>query len=310
MLDHDPDKAVKPGYALFAAAASIVTVTILIIAKTAVYWQGESVAVLASLTDSIIDAAMSGLNFYAIRYSMKPADEEHRHGHGKAEGLAAMFQGAFIFGAGVFLVLESLARFAGHEPVHGYWGGISVMVLAIVLSLVLVAIQNYALRHAPSLAVEADKAHYSGDILINGGVIAVLLALYFGAPGWVDPAFALCVAGWLAHTAWGIVKKGIDMLLDRELPDSLREQILSIAAANKDVRSVHDLRTRKSGMQLYISFDIEVDPDLSLRKAHGISLQVERAVYREFPNAEIMIHVDPHGIPHEETRHNVAGVHN
>lgn len=309
MPDNAPEKIIRPGYALFASAAAIVIVTILIVAKSIIYWHGGSVAVLASLTDSIIDSAMSVMNFMAIRYSMKPADEEHRHGHGKAEGLAAMFQGAFIFGTGVFLVLESLARFAGHTPVNDYWGGISVMLLAIVLSLALVAIQNYSLRHAPSLAVEADKAHYSGDIVINGGVIAVLLALYFGAPDWIDPAFALGVAGWLAHTAWGIVKQGIDMLLDRELPDEQRNKILEIARANKDVRAVHDLRTRKSGMQLYITFDIEVDPDLALRKAHAISLQVERAVYREFPNAEIMIHVDPHGIPHEETRHNVAGVH-
>lgn len=309
MLDHNPEKTVRPGYALFAGAAAIAVVTILIVAKAIVYWHGGSVSVLASLTDSIIDSAMSVMNFMAIRYSLKPADEEHRHGHGKAEGLAAMFQGAFIFGAGVFLVLESLSRFAGHAPVQEYWGGIAVMILAIVLSFILVAVQNYSLRHAPSLAVEADKAHYSGDIVINGGVIVVLLALYLGAPNWLDPAFALAVAGWLAHTALNIVKKGIDMLLDRELPDDLRKGILEIAAANKDVRAVHDLRTRKSGMQLYITLDIEVDPDLSLRKAHAISLQVERAIYREFPNAEIMIHVDPHGIPHEETRHNVAGVH-
>ncbi|MBI4031172.1 MAG: cation diffusion facilitator family transporter [Proteobacteria bacterium] len=301
--------AIKPKYALFAGAASLVTVAVLIIAKSIVYWHGGSVAVLASLTDSIIDAAMSGMNFMAIRYSLKPADEEHRHGHGKAEGLAAMFQGAFIFGAGVFLVFESLARFAGHAPAQEHWGGISVMVFAIVLSAALVAIQNYSLRRAPSLAVEAEKAHYSGDIIINGGVIAVLLALSFGAPNWIDPAFALVVAGWLAYTAWGIVKKGVDMLLDRELPDAMRARIFEIASAHKEVRAVHDLRTRKSGMQLYISFDIETDPEMSLRKAHAVSLAVEHAVHREFPNAEIMIHVDPHGIPHDETRHNVAGVH-
>lgn len=310
-MNQEQQKIIKmePGYALFAGAASIVVVTILIIAKAVVYWHGGSVAVLASLTDSIIDAAMSGMNFMAIRYSLKPADEEHRHGHGKAEGLAAVFQGSFIFGAGVFLVLESLARFAGHAPVQEYWGGISVMIFAIVLSVALVAIQNYSLKRAPSLAVEAEKAHYAGDIVINGGVIAVLLALYFGAPDWVDPAFALAVAGWLAHTAWRIVKKGVDMLLDRELPDEQRNRILEIASSHKEVRAVHDLRTRKSGMQVYISFDIETDPEMSLRKAHAVSLAVEHAVHHEFPNAEIMIHIDPHGIPHDETRHNVAGVH-
>ncbi|HEY8191257.1 MAG TPA: cation diffusion facilitator family transporter [Alphaproteobacteria bacterium] len=309
MLDHDKSKAIQPGYALFASVASIATVVVLIIAKAAVYWQSGSVSVLASFTDSISDAAASVINFLAIKYSLRPADEEHRHGHGKAEGLAAMFQGAFIFGAGVFLVLESLSRFAEHNPVEHYGASISVMVLAIILSTALVAIQNYSLKRAPSLAIEADRAHYTGDNVLNGGVIITLIAMYFGAPAWLDPVFAICVAAWLAHTAWDIVKKGVDMLLDRELPEEQRARIIEIARTHKDVKAVHDLRTRKSGMQIYISFDIEADPEFSLRRAHAVSLAVEKAVYREFPNAEIMIHIDPHGIPHEETRHNIAGVH-
>jgi ferrous-iron efflux pump FieF len=308
-MHEQPAKMIKPGYALFAGMASLTVVTILIIAKAAVYWQSGSAAVLASFTDSMTDAAASIINFMAIRYSLRPADEEHRHGHGKAEGLAAMFQGAFIFGAGVFLIMESLSRFAGHAPVTDYAVSIGVMGFAMLLSMALVAVQNHSLRHAPSLAIEADRAHYTGDIIINGGVIIILLALYFGAPGWLDPVFAIGVAGWLAHTAWDIAKKGIDMLLDRELPEEQRTRILEIAQSHKDVKAVHDLRTRKSGMQIYISFDIEADPEFSLRRAHAVSLAVEKAVYREFPNAEIMIHIDPHGIPHEETRHNIAGVH-
>ncbi len=300
---------IRPGYALFAGTASLAVVAILIIAKAAVYWQSGSTAVLASLTDSVSDAAASIINFMAIKYSLRPADEEHRHGHGKAEGLAAMFQGAFIFGAGVFLIIESLSRFTANQPIEHYAASIWVMLLAIILSTTLVAVQNYSLKHAPSLAVEADRSHYVGDNILNGGVMLTLIALYFGAPAWLDPVFAIGVAGWLAHTAWDIVKKGIDMLLDHELPEEQRARIIEIARAHKDVKAVHDLRTRKSGMQIYISFDIEADPEFSLRRAHAVSLAVEKAVYREFPNAEIMIHIDPHGIPHEETRHNIAGVH-
>ena len=81
--------------------------------------------------------------------------------------------------------------------------------------------------------------------------------------------------------------------------------------SHPQIHSIHDLRTRKSGMRLYISFDVEIDSEMSLRNAHAVSLDVEKSVLKEFPNAEIMIHKDPYGVPHEESRHhNVSGVSN
>lgn len=304
-----PQNEIQPKFALLAGGASIVTVAILIVAKSLTYWQSGSVSVLASLTDSGVDAAVSLINFFAIYYAIQPADREHRYGHGKAEGLAALAQGVFIAGAGFYLVMESVRRFTQDHPVQEHWAAIGIMGFSIAISMVLVAIQNHSLKHAPSLAVEAEKAHYAMDIVINGGVIVVLLALLFGAPPWIDPLFALLVAIYLGKTAWDIVGKGLDMLLDRELSDESRLRILDIIRAHPDAKNVHDLRTRKSGMNLYISFDLEIDPDFSLRKAHAISLDIEKGILKEFPNAEVMIHKDPHGIPHDESRHQITGVH-
>ncbi len=299
----------KPGFALFAGAASIVTVIILIIVKTVAYLHSGSTSVLASLTDSIVDAGVSLVSFSAIGFSLKPADDDHRYGHGKIEGLAAVFQAAFICGAGVFLVLESLRRFTQHEPVADHFLAMAVMGFSMAASIALVMVQKLSLKYAPSLAVEADKAHYATDVFINGGVMLILFALYHDAPDWVDPAFSLLVALYLAHTAWGIGNKGVDMLLDRELPDEMREKLIDIIQKHPETKGVHDLRTRKSGMMLHIAFDLEIDPDMLLRDAHAVSLEIEQEIMAFLPNAEIMIHKDPAGIPHKESRHHVPGVH-
>jgi ferrous-iron efflux pump FieF len=295
--------AEKHNFAIVAGWASIATVIVLIIFKTMAWLASGSTSILASLIDSIVDGSVSLMNFFAIRLSLKPADYEHRHGHGKIEGLAALLQGAFITGAAVFLIFEAISRFLNAEAVTEHWLGIAVMVFATIASIGLVYLQNHVLTKAPSLAVEADQAHFSSDIIMNIGVIIVLIILNFGGPSWVDPLFALLIAGILVKTAWEIVNKGLDMLLDKELPDNQREKILQIARAHPDIRSVHDLRTRKSGMRIYISFDVEIDADMTLRDAHAISLDVEKSVHKEFPNAEIMIHKDPYGVPHEESRH-------
>src|ERR1035437_2491697 len=109
--------AFRPRMALLAGGASMAVVTVLIIIKAAAYAGSNSASALASLVDSVIDAAASLMTFMAIHISLKPADSDHRYGHGKAEGLAALFQAAFIGGAGAFLLLESLSRFMGapHE---------------------------------------------------------------------------------------------------------------------------------------------------------------------------------------------------
>lgn len=297
---------IRKGYALVAGVASIVTVTILIAIKGVAWYFSGSVSVLASLIDSLMDAVVSFVNFMAIRYSLKPADHEHRYGHGKIEGIAALFQSAFIAGAGIFLILESVRRFVEPGETGESMLAVGIMAVSIVLSLALVFVQKISLRYAPSLAVEAEQAHYAGDIVINLGVIAVLAALQYGAPSWLDPAFAVLVACYLGYTAKTIAMKGVDMLLDRELPDEMRQQILEMIAGHSQVKGVHELRTRKSGMDIHIAFDLELDPDITLHHAHGIGLAIERKILQSFPHAQIMIHKDPAGIPHEDSRHKVS----
>lgn len=298
----------QPRLALVAGAASLVTVSVLIVAKAATVWATGSTSVLASLMDSILDASVSLMMFMAIRYSLKPADRDHRHGHGKIEGLAALFQ-ALLIGAGALLLLvEAVRRFADPQPVTGFGVAIGVMLFTIAASVGLVMIQNYVLKRAPSLAVEADKAHYGNDIIINAGVIVAMIALHYGAPLWIDPLFAVVVALYLGKTVWEIGRKAIDMLLDRELPEMVRSEIKAMVNAHPGVLGMHDLRTSQSGMKIFISFDIEVDADLSLLDAHNIARDTERELLQRFANADILIHVDPHNDT-EDSRHSVRGVH-
>ncbi len=295
---------IRPRMALIAGTASIITVAFLVVIKLYAVLQTGSASVLASLIDSVLDASVSVVTLLAIRFSLKPADDDHRHGHGKVEGLAALFQAAFIVGGGFFLLLESAGRLHSAAMPENAPAAIIIMVISILLSAVLVMIQNYSLRYAPSLAVEADRAHYSSDIVINLGVIGVLAALQYGAPVWIDPLFAMAVALYLGFTVHKIAGQGIDMLLDRELSGEAREIVTRRVLAHEGVMGMHDLRTSKSGMKIFISFDVELDPSLLLYNAHEILREIEFEVLMDFPNAEILIHADPHGDTYD-TRHNL-----
>ena len=263
---------------------------------------------LGTLVDSVIDCAISLMMLFAVRLSLKPADEEHRYGHGKVEGIAALLQGAFLAGAGLFLTFEAFRRFLKPEELTDHAIAIAVAGMAIVFSLILVGVQKFALRRAPSLAIEADHAHYKTDILLNGSVIVALAIDVQGGPSWLDPAFALMIATYFLWSAWSISNKSLDMLMDRELPPSVRSKIESIVENFSEVHGMHDLRTRMSGMNMHISFDVELDPDLSLKKAHDIVRRLDHMILESYPNAEIIIHMDPIGDT-DDPRHSVQGVH-
>jgi ferrous-iron efflux pump FieF len=308
MADTSENNPVDSRYALFASFWALGTVAILIVLKGYAYWVSNSAAVLATLTDSFTDAAMSLAMLFALKYSLRPADRSHRHGHGKMEAIGALFQSACLIAAALFLSFEGLQRFAQPQELTHHMLGIWVAGIATALSIILILVQNYCLSKAPSLAVEADQAHYSTDVALNGSVIAALLFSLYGGPAWVDPLCAILVAVYYLYAARKIGLKAIDMLTDRELPEAVRTRIIETIKRHPDILGWHDLRTRKSGMVLHISFDVEIDPAITLKEAHDYVRALEDDILNDFPYAEIIIHKDPYGDPHDH-RHGIGRPH-
>lgn len=296
----------NPRYALVASLSAVATVSVLIVIKAYAYYVSGSTAMLGTLTDSVVDAAVSLMMLFAVTMSLKPADADHRHGHGKVEGIAALLQGAFMGGAGIFLIFEAFERFLHPENLTHHGLGIAVAALAIIMSLIIVSIQKFVLARAPSLAIEADHAHYKTDIFLNGGVILALVISFYNGPLWLDPAIALIIALYFIYTAWVIINKSVDMLMDKELPSSVRNHIEAIVADYPEIHGMHDLRTRMSGMNMHLSFDVELDPDMSLKQAHDIVRKLDHKILETYPNAEIIIHMDPIGDT-ADPRHSVDG---
>jgi ferrous-iron efflux pump FieF len=275
-----------------ATYASMGVALVLIVAKTLAWGLTDSVSLLASLIDSTLDALASLVNLIAVRHALTPADKEHRFGHGKAEALAGLAQAAFITGSAGFLVLESGRRLLNPVPLESWGPGIAVMVFSIVLTFALMSFQRYVVRRTDSTAIKADALHYRTDFLLNGSVI---LALWLTAHGWggFDALFAIGIALYILYSAWSIIRQSLDDLMDRELPVSEREAIKQIATSHPDVHGMHDLRSRRSGVATFLQLHLEVDDHLSLVQAHTVSDEVEQKLQDMYPNAEIIIHIDP-----------------
>ncbi|MGB5178650.1 MAG: cation diffusion facilitator family transporter [Gammaproteobacteria bacterium] len=275
-----------------ATTASVATAGVLIAVKLVAWLLTGSVSVLASLIDSLMDAAASLINFFAVRYSLTPADDEHRFGHGKAESLAGLAQAAFIAGSAVFLVMHAIDRMLHPRPIEAMLVGIAVMIFAIVATLVLLAIQRYVVRRTGSMAIRADSLHYMTDVLTNVSIIAALLFVSFGWES-SDSIFAIGIAAYILYSAWQIAHDAFHLLMDRELPEEERQGILQVVQTHAQVCGVHDLRTRQSGATKFVQLHLELDEDLSLKAAHSIGDEVVEAICAAFPTAHVTIHQDP-----------------
>jgi len=286
----------------WATYASVVVAIILIIIKIIAYVFTGSVAILSSLIDSFLDFIASGINLFAVRHSLVPADHDHRYGHGKAEAIAGLAQAAFIVGSALFLIFEAINRFSHQQAVENGMVGISVMLITIALTALLVKFQRYVVEKTGSIAITADSLHYVGDLLLNLSVIAALILSIYLDWHIADPVFALMIALYILRSAWVIGKQSLAQLMDQELPDEVREKIKAIALQHPEVRNLHELRTRSSGRQYFFQLHLEMDGELKLKQAHQIANAVEIEICKAFPNAEVIIHEDMEGLHEGEIR--------
>ena len=282
-----------------ATYASISVASILIVAKLVAWGLSDSVSLLATLIDSVLDALASLINLIAVRHALVPADKEHRFGHGKAEALAGLSQSMFIAGSAGFLLLEAGRRLISPIAVEAVGISMLVMVFSIVATLLLLGFQRHVIRKTNSTAIRADALHYRTDLLVNGSVI---LALWLSVQGWAgfDALFACAIAIYILYSAWEIITVSYDHLMDRELPDEQREEIERLVMQHKSARGLHDLRSRHSGTITFVQLHLELDDDLSLLEAHKISDEVEASLLEAFPGSEIIIHIDPQSVVGQE----------
>jgi ferrous-iron efflux pump FieF len=252
----------------------------------------NAAAALASFMDALLDVLVSLLNFAALRYALKPADADHRFGHGKMEAVMALFQAAFLIGAAVLLFHQGVSRYYSPEPIAALYSGIWLTVLCTALTIFLVLVQRLVIKRTGSLAVKADSAHYRGDILMNA---AVILALFLVANSllWADAVIAVLIALYLSWNAWQLARESLKHLLDQELTPEQRQSIVATLQSLPQVVAVDQLRTRQAGPRVFVQLRLVLPDELSLVRAHDIVDDAERRIAALFKDAEVIIHADP-----------------
>jgi ferrous-iron efflux pump FieF len=283
-----------------ASSASLTVAFVLVAVKFWAWLATDSMSLLTSAADAIVDLIASLVTFGGVRFAGRPADSDHRYGHGKAEAVAALVQGFLLAGAGIWLGVGSVRHLINPEPLSQLSLGLWIIAGSTFAASALVLVQTYVVKRTGSTAIAADRAHYVTDVAVNLAVLVALALERF--MGWTraDALGALGISCYMLWNARGIAMHSLIQLLDRELDEADRDRIRTAILNCQGVRGVHDLRTRHGGDRVFVEFHLEVDGRISVDEGHEIGDLTEKAVAALFrPSADVTAHLEPAGIDDE-----------
>lgn len=288
-------------YVKRAANFAVIVAATLIIAKAFAWWQTGSMAILAAMTDSLVDLFASLTNMLVLRFALQPADDDHTFGHGKAESLAALAQSAFITGSATFLLLQGIQRLTEPQLVQSSELGVAISLFSIVLTAALVWYQKKVVKLTQSPAIEADSLHYQTDLYMNAAILVAMILNIYGVI-YADALFAIGIALYILFNAAKMCWEAVQSLLDKALPQEEVDQIWAIALQHPRIIGIHDVKTRRAGAIRFIQLHLELDDHLPLVIAHDITDSLEQKILAAFPHSEVIIHQEPTTIVKQERR--------
>jgi cation diffusion facilitator family transporter len=278
------------------AILSIAAISVLIIIKLVASFITGSISIRADAIHSFIDLSGAIIGLIGIRVAIKPPDEKHAFGHGKAESIAGVFIASIIFVAAGTICYQAIQRLVSGGAVEMITFGIYIIAASIIINAV---ISWYALkvaRKSDSMALEATARDMFADVLSSIAVLIGLILVRFTGRVVLDSIVALLITAVIAFTAFKTMKKSIGGLMDTKLSDDEENAIISsVTKYGCMVVGYHKLRTRKAGSESHVDLHLTMAKSLTLAEAHVVCNQIEDELQSTLPNANVMIHCEPCG---------------
>jgi len=277
-----------------AAALSVASNTLLVVLKLVVGLMTGSVSVISEAIHSGLDLLAALIAYASIRIAGRPADETHPYGHGKVENLSGTIEALLIFLAALWIIWEALRKLLYGGMVEALGLGLLVMAFSAGANFLISAHLFRIARGTDSIALAADALHLRTDVYTSLGVFAGLGLIQLTGQHLLDPLVAIFVAVLIIKAAYDMTKEAFLPLLDTSLSPQEEGLIRSVLSRYEDrFLEFHALRTRRAGAERHIDLHLVVPGDTHVEDVHAICDEIEEEVRTLFPQASVLIHVEP-----------------
>jgi cation diffusion facilitator family transporter len=275
------------------ALFSVLAATALIGLKLGVGLATHSLGLLSEAVHSGTDLIAALLTFFAVGVAVRPADVGHQYGHGKAEHLAALAEGAILVLASFVIVWRAVLRLTGssHPLVQATWYALAVVGVVIVIDAARATASARAARRYSSAALASNALHFTSDLAGSVAVLVGLLLVRGGHPK-ADAVAALFVAVLVLIAAARLMRWNVDVLMDR-VPADAEEAARRAIVGLRPAVQLRRLRMRQAAGRHFADVVIGVSFDAAVGQGHAAADAVERAVQSALPEADVVVHVEP-----------------
>ncbi len=281
-------------YAWLSIAAALATILL----KGVAWRLTGSVGLLSDALESLVNLASAFMALAMLSLAALPADENHAHGHGKAEYFSSAFEGFLILVAAISIGYAATERLLNPRPLEAVGFGLGVSVAATLINFATARMLMTVGRRYNSIALEADAHHLFTDVWTSVGVILGVALTWLTGWLWLDPAIALVVAANIVWIGWQLLHRSAAGLMDVSLPD---EKLKAVNAVLDGYRlhglEFHALRTRQAGTRTFITLHVMVPGDWTVQAGHDWSERIEADIRQTVPYAHVTTHLEPREDP-------------
>jgi len=277
-------------YAWLSIAAALATILL----KGLAWRLTGSVGLLSDAIESFVNLAGALMALWMLTVAAQPADDDHPHGHGKAEYFSSAFEGFLILLAACSIGYTAVMRLLNPQPLEAVAIGLAVSVAASVINFATARTLMRVGREHSSITLEADAHHLMTDVWTSAGVIAGVGLVWLSGWLWLDPAIAILVALNIVWTGWQLMQRSAAGLMDAALPV---EDMAKIEALLDGYRrqglDFHALRTRQAGRRTFITLHVLVPGNWTVQQGHDWAERIEGDISGVVHNAHVTTHLEP-----------------
>ncbi len=257
-----------------------------------------SLALLSDAFHSISDSASSIAVYIGLVISEKPADEEHPHGHGRADQIAVLVVGIILIITAVTFLSEGVQSLFFKHIYLEMRNRFYLYIFLTALAKEIIAEASYLIgKRTGADSLKADAWHHRGDAITT---MLVIGAIYGSEAGllFLDPLAGIGIALLLGFIGISYIKKSTDRLLGTKPSSQLIEKIKKIASDTEGVREVHKIKVHDYGQDKAISLHMKSNEG-TVRSAHDVSHRLEENLKKKF-GLTAEVHLDPAKIPRKK----------
>lgn len=277
-------------YAWLSIAAALATILL----KGAAWWMTGSVGLLSDALESFVNLAGALMALAMLTLAALPPDDNHAHGHGKAEYFSSAFEGFLILVAAASIAWAAADRLLHPRALEAVGAGLAVSVVASAINFATARILLSVGTKYRSITLEADAHHLMTDVWTSAGVIAGVGLAWFTGWLWLDPAIALLVAANIVWTGWQLLRRSAAGLMDESMPAA---ELAAIEEVLQRYRAqgleFHALRTRQAGARAFITLHVLVPGSWTVKEGHDWSERIEADLRAVAPHASVTTHLEP-----------------